>query len=334
MFFVSNTIGCELEPKGPTTKMVRRVLHGLRLCASLVAIATFSAGDESADVVAGGSCDSVPRVETVDWVAERDAALPSHFGAVPVLGEIARYPWNHSDPDFNRKLMARQEPLVLTNSPASNWTAVRKWTPDYVAEVVGPNAQMYATHSSDGNFLFHSETKAQTADPSYSPPNKCVFCIQVSVLFLPRPNSTRLQPYSVAPGHNPRYMFMGVGDFVRMIQRNNTARGVQKRLYYKIQQKPGSEFYKLEHELQPRDMFCYDGDCAQTKLHIWFGAGGVRSLPHYDISQNFFCQIFGQKTFYLSPPGQVNNYEMLPHGTPLTHTKPAKLIAVSPNHNP
>lgn len=100
--------------------------------------------------------------------------IPPSFGAVPVVGTVKRYAWNHTDPDFNRKMMAHLTPVILTDSPVSKWAAIGKWTPDYVAEVVGHDTPLYATFSSDGNFLFHSESKAKTADPSYFPPNKCV----------------------------------------------------------------------------------------------------------------------------------------------------------------
>ena len=36
--------------------------------------------------------------------------------------------------------------------------------------------------------------------------------------------------------------------------------------------------------------------------HFWFGPRGVRTRPHYDMSHNFFVQVFGTKTFYLAPP--------------------------------
>ena len=40
-----------------------------------------------------------------------------------------------------------------------------------------------------------------------------------------------------------------------------------------------------------RDSLCQQPDCDKTKLHVWFGPAGVRSSPHYDVSQNFFAQV-------------------------------------------
>ena len=108
------------------------------------------------------------------WSTTLDAGLPTTFGAIPVVGAIRRMPWDHSDATFNEKMMARLTPVILTGSPVERWDAVHTWTPDVVASRVGLDGLIYATHSSDGNFLFHSEFKAKTADPSYAPPNKCV----------------------------------------------------------------------------------------------------------------------------------------------------------------
>jgi hypothetical protein len=95
------------------------------------------------------------------------------FGAVPVVGRIRRMVWNHSDDSFSKRMMQRPWPVVLEGSPVASWPAVRKWTTaERVADAVGRDTVVYATHSRDGSFLFHSVTKAKTADPSYSPPNQ------------------------------------------------------------------------------------------------------------------------------------------------------------------
>ena len=166
--------------------------------------------------------------------ADEDGVPPS-FGAVPVVGTVKRVAWDHTDPDFNRKMMARLTPVILTGSPVSKWEAIGKWTPDYVADVVGHDTPLYATFSSDGNFLFHSDSKAKTADPSYTPPNKCVCSFDTALPVSVKATCGFLTAVSWAVSWTAhyivRYLYMRVGDFVRMIQRNHSTLGTKKRLY-------------------------------------------------------------------------------------------------------
>ena len=116
--------------------------------------------------------DSATQRHFAEWAEGLLPDAADKFGAVDVVGAVVREKWDYSDPDFAKKLIGRQTPVILENSPVTKWKALSTWSPDHIVEKLGPDVKMYAAHSRDGNFLFHSESKAKTADPSYKIPNQ------------------------------------------------------------------------------------------------------------------------------------------------------------------
>ena len=45
------------------------------------------------------------------------------------------------------------------------------------------------------------------------------------------------------------------------------------------------------YDVYPFSEFTVTGQMKKTTGHFWWGAGGIRSTPHYDQSQNFFVQV-------------------------------------------
>lgn len=46
--------------------------------------------------------------------------------------------------------------------------------------------------------------------------------------------------------------------------------------------------------------------------NAWLGPGGATTHTHYDISQNFYIQIYGTKRFVLFPPSEYSNLYLYP----------------------
>eukprot|EP01006_Ploeotia_vitrea_P057513 TRINITY_DN68183_c5_g2_i2.p1 TRINITY_DN68183_c5_g2~~TRINITY_DN68183_c5_g2_i2.p1 ORF type:complete len:422 (-),score=14.83 TRINITY_DN68183_c5_g2_i2:133-1398(-) len=79
--------------------------------------------------------------------------------------------------------------------------------------------------------------------------------------------------------------------------------------------------YQLGHkEISPNDQFCGEGkhkrDCHAI---FWLSQPNVTAHTHFDPSHNFFVQLLGRKTFYLTPPGTYQPY---------THIHPRKRQAM------
>jgi hypothetical protein len=45
---------------------------------------------------------------------------------------------------------------------------------------------------------------------------------------------------------------------------------------------------------------------------VWIGAAGSTTHTHYDISENFYAQIYGVKRFVLFPPEETENLYLYP----------------------
>ena len=45
---------------------------------------------------------------------------------------------------------------------------------------------------------------------------------------------------------------------------------------------------------------------------MWLGPGGATTHTHYDISYNFYAQIYGVKRFVLWPPEEHQNLYLYP----------------------
>ena len=55
-----------------------------------------------------------------------------------------------------------------------------------------------------------------------------------------------------------------------------------------------------------------EGGGEQPDLNVWMGGKGVTAQTHYDWSFNFFAQIYGTKTFLLSPPSEFAKLKLFP----------------------
>ena len=102
--------------------------------------------------------------KTCEPTADRtctDTSILYHHGVLPVVDRVPREEWDYTNPNFRDELILRTTPVILTNSPVTKWKAVANWNPKSIVKKVGKNTIIYVSESRDGNFLYHSASKAE-----------------------------------------------------------------------------------------------------------------------------------------------------------------------------
>ena len=238
------------------------------------------------------------------------------YGRLPVVGQIARMAWDHSDPDFATTLAAAAQPAVLSGSPhLKAWSAVGKWTPGWLASQMRDTKLNFQHNEEDGNFMFfrdHGVDKYNSSVSAWSAPSS-VKMMSVSQFNKaakrtekPSSSSARRAKSGSGPGYS--YYYKNVG--------------------------PNTPFKALLSDISPYTWFVVDHQVAlarrrtgivrerriggQATAVMWFGMKGVRSTIHYDESYNFYVQVFGNKRWYMAPPKYYSSCYVHPMAHPST----------------
>jgi len=224
------------------------------------------------------------------------------YGAIPVASHVERHDWDEFE--STEDIFNTFKPLVLSNSPADEWPArggggAPPWSKKYLLDRLGPQT-IFPTYRLDEKkeFLYYSQSLAKELKKSRSKYKTPTYFV----------NPTLEELFDLFERGAPMYHHAG-------ISKNNP-------------------FWKLvrEQETSPSEAFVL-GSPSQAEMEnqqntfgrllprkatraIWFGPAGIKSLPHYDMSDNFYVQVFGHKTFYLATPTKFAPWYTFPFSHP------------------
>jgi Cupin-like domain len=189
-------------------------------------------------------------------------------------------------------------PTVLTESPATHWTAVAgpsnlRWTPHTLLTA----AATAAAHSNSARrwpeFAHVKSRKRSQADSDnvfmYTDPDR-------PLTFANFPSDS---PGPSPPKHNT--ISMTAREFLQTLQSAESDCNSSDLIYFS----DGiSILRQTGHDVLPLDPLALnaDQDAGQCDVNVWFGTMNVTAYPHYDLYENLFVQIFGEKEFILAAP--------------------------------
>ncbi|PRP80005.1 hypothetical protein PROFUN_12292 [Planoprotostelium fungivorum] len=204
--------------------------------------------------------------------------------------EYIDYPWVKSqvdviylnqEDDFSEEIADRGLPVIIRNTSIHKWRATQLWTPEYIESKM--------SH-------FYNVQKHQDKVFSYFQQGR---------------------PMSSLKGVIENYRYT-------TYQRINLT---SSQFFQEMKKTPPYHYYTasaeqlgpLYHDLYPIEPFMVKNSSwkiEESYLHrwtnVWFGPAGATTHTHYDISHNFYAQIYGKKRFVLFSPDQLNNLYLYP----------------------
>jgi hypothetical protein len=225
------------------------------------------------------------RVGNPSWLDRHprwtDAAGGGWYGDVRVAGGVPRRVWDRKNPRFAEEVIAGGRPVIFTGTPADDWPALggkgsTRWSNAYLRRKLD-GRQIWTQESSTSNFLYWRVTDLRPKFSGYVEPTT--------------------------------HFWMQSSEFVDGLEAGRP-------LYYNKLIDGNSPLRPVLMEVYPFEFATSTGRMQSTTGHFWWGAGGIRSTPHYDQSQNFFVQIFGRKRFLLSSPGNYSGFYFYPLSHP------------------
>jgi len=236
------------------------------------------------------------------------------YGSMAVTGDIPRVKWDMADPKFRNQIVAAGQPVILYDTPISyKWEALgggsgkRKWSTSFLEKELGPKTIVPVFYAKTGVYLYSSDKKQEKLNNKYKEDGS----VQQFKTTSPMKN---------IPIRNFVRAAKKAGTFERKRQQSKAAQmgGPVSRMYYNLVISKQSPFFPLLKDIDfhsSMDLFGLSRERPPT-VHVWWGPPGVRSAPHYDMSQNFYAQVFGEKTFYLAPPSANQKWRMFPYHHP------------------
>lgn len=211
-----------------------------------------------------------------------------HLKSINIVGTIERIEWS-SDPDFSFFLIENRKPFVIYNTPADKWKARREWNPDYIQSKI--EKRLPVTSGPSPIFLYYDKTKPMA---------------NLKQVFWKEPANSRMM--------NMTHFFqalkqMEVGDNEIKIPEIYSN---ESYFYFSHQL---DKIPELQKDILPSKWF--KGGClGRDSSNLWMGGPGVTAHTHYDSSHNYFVQLYGRKTFLLSPPSQLKYIYLFPTAHP------------------
>ena len=206
-------------------------------------------------------------------------ALPFTLDNI-VIGKPRILNWS-PDKDFAERFIGKNKPVVLKNSVVSTWSAMKKWSFNYLTQNMGTD--MLPLVKSTNNFL--------TFDPDKTAPLKLNILLPFT-----ESNMTTSSFFACAeqPGSCPD--------------------GMKGHYYF------GTVPESLQPDLKPDEMLFHTSrDYDAKKQFIWISSAGMITHAHFDQDFNFFVQLIGEKRFTLWPPSQHELMYPYPRVHPLWH---------------
>jgi len=179
------------------------------------------------------------------------------------------------------EIVAAARPVRIVNSPAEDWPARGKWTPEYVAgKLAGRKELADVIVSRAPQIVYYDSNKPLKTLPGF-PLRLPVHerrAVAVATFFA-----------TIANASDPTYMY-----WVGQKQRRNL-------------------FRWMEADLAPTAPFWAGTPDGHTpNVQTWVGKSGLTSVVHYDAAHNFYVQLYGTKTFAIFTPAEAPHFQICP----------------------
>ena len=203
-------------------------------------------------------------------------------------------------------------PFLLTDSPASQWPAMTRWTPQYLGEqlVEVPSVR----RSAEARLLFYTvDTWSQELarnEEFWRLVDGGNAELAASAL---APKTFRWAPPHVLHPSVPATKVMAAvaGRGKPGAQRPHVYAAVD--LYSSAQ-----SMELLSRDVTPADglLAVREDDPARWRANLWVGSQNTTATPHYDSYHNLVVQLFGQKRWRIAPPAGLLQHSVYPLGHP------------------
>ena len=212
---------------------------------------------------------------------------------LPVIeGQLRIVQWSPDKP-FVEKMIAKRKPTVLKNTVVKTWSALKKWTLQYLEKNMGTD--ILPSVKCTNTFL--------TFDPDKRTPLK----LNISLPFTSVNMTTEA--------------------FFKCIQKDPSdpicSDGYKGHYYF------GSVPDSLRDDVMPDDLLYHtERDYKARKQFMWISSAGMITHTHFDQDYNFFVQLVGKKRFTLWSPLQHELMYVYPRVHPMWHKSRVNYRAV------
>ncbi len=205
-------------------------------------------------------------------------------------------------------------PVVIEDSPESNWPAVKKWTPDALAKRLDKITNVYVSNSP--HFIYYDNDKEEGS-------NSLCNAYANAFGWTPTHSTVDLDPSTFFGTDPPR----ALGDDEPVCVQPSSADGFQDAppvanyTYYSghlgkfppdvLADLPERHWWRFSRALKN-----HDGSEYEAEPNVWMTRAGVVSAAHYDTSHNFFVVISGKKRIRLYQPYLSETFDVFPSSHP------------------
>jgi len=223
---------------------------------------------------------------------DAEPSYPQKYPGYTVVDAVPRKEWAPTKP-FAKELSKQATPVILSNTVATEWPALKKWSLDYLKQRTPDtiNNVYQHTRARFGPLFRPKKPMASISSVVWGNPHNMID--MNSTEFFHRISSPKLAASS------PRSQSRRVSPF-------DSIPVAEEYLYYTGDLNTPS----LVADLQPMQEMLLTPE--RPSVNIWIGQAGVLTHTHLDTYDNFFVQIANRKTFLLFPPGQSANLHPYP----------------------
>mmetsp|Transcript_15776 Transcript_15776/g.26016 ORF Transcript_15776/g.26016 Transcript_15776/m.26016 type:complete len:534 (-) Transcript_15776:251-1852(-) len=255
-----------------------------------------------------------------DRISERDECSFPHIeeAEAGVLPFLTLFPRVEQVPiiivdiheQFAEEIFEDAEPVIIRNSKATQWPAMKLWSPEY-----------FIKHMEDADLEVHASAKAKVRMHTEAHPIGQLKGVQWN---RPWANATvTVSEFFFPPSTLKQGEEKGDDD---NNNNNNNMRSSNGQFYYFF-----SPMAAMPKTIQ-RDVGDKSSFVARFRPHmetnLWMATRGVGSPLHYDVAHNMYTQISGRKRFRLFPPHDYSNVYLYPRVHPSTRMSQVDMDSV------
>lgn len=217
------------------------------------------------------------------WLAAADAGEKDGAGhQESVMPEVARLPWDVADWDATREIMSKEQAVVLTGLSSKHMPALSKWRwggKEFLSYVDPPKLPMKVNRRS--HVFIHWDDSEKHALMS---------------------QSFKKDPFA-------QWKMESLHKNVVFAQKDDAnGTGKDRHMYFSGNQFPP----KMRGDITSvRPVLCGQG-CKFVTEQLWLSSSGIVAQAHYDLTDNTFVQVDGQKRFVLFPPNTLQDLHLYP----------------------
>mmetsp|Transcript_9614 Transcript_9614/g.19928 ORF Transcript_9614/g.19928 Transcript_9614/m.19928 type:complete len:433 (-) Transcript_9614:6-1304(-) len=176
-------------------------------------------------------------------------------------------------------------PVRLAESVATKWVSSGVWTPSFLSENLGDSLTV---KRATGRFFMYAEASGANGMLPDSDAHKTDL-----VTLKPRDFFSK-----VVDGDPDGHRYYFTAPVMNLIPK----------LMPQVEEWPSLDLQEAEG-VEP-------WKCIRPYLSVWIGGQDVTTQAHYDVANNVFIQVYGEKEFWCYPPSETSNLHVFPDAHP------------------